>query len=140
MEPSSTVSARANEREIIKPKERAYIDFSNPAAAFFAVLLLGKGWYGISDGPHGEPGTPMTPVQARMRSWFLARFGVSMEDSLKSMGHAAVARALRSVRLAGERSSVNDLVGNARRLADQLDPPATATAPRPPETPEEELR
>lgn len=99
--------------EISNPHDEAYIDAPTDVIAVATVAVLGEGKYAAKregfDGPfffiggHDE--------------WFSKHTGVSCLDFLRA--HSGdIAAALRTVRLARERTSLFDMVSTAKRLAE----------------------
>ena len=102
--------------EIYNPSDKAFIDVADPKAACAAVLFLSHGKYALKgegvDMPVFWPGSDAC-------MWWLDTFGVGLSQYLE--GHKQdVAAALESVELAGERTSMNDIMGRAKAYAKGL--------------------
>lgn len=100
-------------REISNPSDRATIDYTDPLATCLAVVLLGRGRYGIREemptffmGGHDE--------------WFTETFGMSLQMAFDQTDKSRIAAALDTVQLEGERTSLNDIVGHAKDIAERL--------------------
>jgi hypothetical protein len=104
--------------EISNPSDKATIDCSNLIAAHLAVLLLSHGKYGIID-PDGINGMPIF-IFSGHDEFFQSKHGMNVEKALSSVPHSEIARALESIDLCGEGSSINNFSGRAKEMAKQL--------------------
>jgi hypothetical protein len=104
-----------NEREIINPHDKIFIDCSDMPAAQKAILLIGAGQYGIE----GEDGLPLL-VFGGQEEWSQKIYNQSFQEWFDSVPLDRVAEALLSMRLEGERSSLYDLVGRAHKIAKRI--------------------
>ena len=104
-------------REIVNPSDKVTIDCEDLEAARIAVILLGQGWYAIK-------GDDM-PVLAlgNAEAWAKEAYGKSMDALFDGMENERLAKAMESVTLVGERSSMNDIAGRARAYAKRLREP-----------------
>ncbi len=102
-----------NEREISNPHDQAFICFDDPEAACAAVLIVGRGAYGIV----GDDGMPIF-LFGGFDGWWEERFGHAF--SREQIPAARLKAALLSMRLTGRRSSITDFVGWAHEYAGQL--------------------
>ncbi len=98
------------EYELINPSDAVYFDAPEPVVAACAAALVGEGAYDAK-GPEGSVGGlllfGMQPFTSRYGD-----FGVAMEQH-----RDAIKAALRSFRIKGKRSSLNDIVRRAKILA-----------------------
>lgn len=94
-------------KEVQNPHDKIFIDVSDKEAACIAVIMCGEGWYGIED---------TMPLFAN-DDFALENFGKFWQELFDSMDKLRVARALESMRLEGERSSMTDPVGWAHKTA-----------------------
>lgn len=99
-------------REVTNPHDRITIDCANEKAAQLAVMIVGRGAYGIADG--------VLPVFILGGSdeWCQETYKMSLDALFDSVPIVEIVEALESMRLEGERSSVTDLVGIAKLYAD----------------------
>ena len=104
-------------QELINPSDKITIDCTDFEAACIGVCLLGCGKYGIQ----GAPGEDMPLfLFGGHDEWFTNTFGDLFEMRLNAMPRERIAVALESMRVEGERTSVNDICGVAQRLAKRL--------------------
>lgn len=104
--------------ELINPSDKIFLNADDLRVAQIAALYAGKGYYGLND-ENGE------------QVFGLIAFGGS-EDFIKSFGDEAsykkfvedkkreIADCLKTFRTDGVRTSMNDICGNAHRLAAQV--------------------
>lgn len=104
--------------EISNPSDKATIDCTNLLAAHLAVVLLASGRFGIID-DDGEHGMPIFLFGGH-DEFFQNKHGKALKDAFYSCGYKEVAKALKSIELVGERSSLNDFTSRAHELADEL--------------------
>lgn len=105
------------EREITNPHDKAYIDISDREAACMVVTLISDGWYGIQ----GDDGMPMlSPLGGeKAAEWWREQFGHSILEA--NISQRRLKAAMLSMRLDGERTSINDFVGRAHQLAHHME-------------------
>lgn len=99
-------------REIINPHDCFTIDYSDPSAAQKAVILLGEGQYGID----GSGGLPLLLIEGTEETWCKTHHGCEFMAWWNSIDRQRVAKAMLSVRLEGERSSVFEMDKHAKKL------------------------
>lgn len=100
--------------EIINPSDEAYIEADEHKIAATANILLGGGQYGLKQ----VDGDFEMPVFAKAQ-WFRDTFGETYIE-LCDAHVAEIKVALETVCLAGERTSLNDIVKYAKSIAKQL--------------------
>lgn len=104
--------------EIANPSDKATIDCTDILACRIAVALLGGGKYGLIK-KSGE--TDMPPfIFGGHDEWFEENHGMSFVEALNKTSKIAIADALDSIELVYERTSINDFVGRAHDMAEQL--------------------
>lgn len=116
-----------NRLEIANPHDKATIDCSNPIAACIAVALVGNGAYGII-GKATEAGDGNKFISSGMPififggcdEWFSSNFGFAFEEAFNKTDKSEIIRALESIELVYERTSVNDFQGRAKEIAKVL--------------------
>jgi len=108
--------------EIVNPSDRATVSIADPEAACLAVLWVGRGAYGIKS---DELEMPLL-IEGRINHWIRQRFGCSLEELLDRVSRSRLSSALRTFRLEGERTSLNDFVARAHALAEKLERPCSA--------------
>jgi len=104
--------------EISNPSDKATIDCSNLIAAHLAVLILAGGRYGIID-DKGLNGMPIFLFGGH-DEFFQDKHGLTVGDALEKVGMDEIAKALESIELEGERTSLNDFTMRAKEIAEQL--------------------
>lgn len=114
--------------ELINPSDKIFLDAMNLEIASCAMLLVGVGHYGLKLGDDLVVPVLGMGRQRAADDWYIITFGRPVIDSLQycSQHHLDdVVACLRSFRLQGERSSLNDICGTAHSLAARMveDPP-----------------
>jgi hypothetical protein len=104
--------------EIINPSDKAFIEASIFEVACVAVSILGEGQYGLKE-VDGDNKMPVF-LFGNPDYFFKNKFGKTFEEVLVSTDRDEIVKALESVRLEGERTSLNDIVGAARVWACNL--------------------
>ena len=104
--------------EISNPSDKATIDCSNLLAARLAVLILSNGKYGIVDDEGGN-GMPIFLFGGH-DEWLQEKHGKNFEQAIKDTPRIEIADALMSIKLDGERTSLNDFTERAHRMAELL--------------------
>lgn len=113
--------------EIINPSDRAYCDAPTDPLAVAAIAILSEGRYSV----RREGFTGPLFLFGGHDEWFAANAdGVTFEAFMLA-NLAGIADVLASVRLAGERSSANDLVERAHWMADRMRKSAASRAVAP---------
>lgn len=111
----------AMRQEIINPSDHATIDTTDRLSAALAVTVIGSGRYSIrsNEDENDSLNMPMF-LFGGVDEWFMSEFGVTFEDALSQVDRIKVAEALESIQLSGERSSMNDIVGRAKSMAEAI--------------------
>lgn len=104
--------------EISNPSDKAYMDAPDLKVAAIAVTLLSRGQYGLTE-VDGEASVPMFMLGGA-EEWFQDHFKMGIQESYDSLSDGVLHSTLKSVRLAGRRSSLNDIVGRAQKLAERF--------------------
>lgn len=108
------MSNEVNFKEIINPSDKAFINVQDKEAACLAIALMSEGRYGIEE-------TLSIFLFGGSDDWFIKEFGRNVEESFEHVGKHRISKALRTVRLDGERTSLNDIVERAINLADLIE-------------------
>lgn len=103
------------EYEIINPSDKAFITAESFKTACIATAILGSGRYGLK----GDGKT--MPVLIFATGWFLDTFKQDIEEAVREIDDKLLKEAFLSVRLESKRSSLNDIVGRAKELAELLE-------------------
>lgn len=100
--------------EIVNPSDAAHCEAPSDAVAVAAIALLSEGRYAVRrDGFKG----PLFFFFGQ-DEWFAANAGGVTFEAFALANLGAIADVLASVRLDGERSSLNDFTKRAHQLAD----------------------
>jgi hypothetical protein len=105
--------------EIINPSDKAFIESDSFETACLATCILGQGKYGLRE-VGGDKRMPVFLFGGH-DEFFAEKFGKPFEESLNATDKAEIARALETVSLAGERTSLNDIVKRAKSYAKVLE-------------------
>lgn len=101
--------------EISNPSDKAFIESDDFETVCIATCILGHGYYGLKD---LESITKMPIfIFGGSDEFFKENFKKSFEECLESADKIKLADAFESIHLAGERSSMNDIVKSAKRYA-----------------------
>jgi len=117
--------------EVINPSDPISMDVSDHEAAALAMVLVGAGQYWTEADKDGF----LIPAfifygEDDRKEWWVGQFGHEM--SRDQVGDKRLVSALRSFHLdAKERSSVNNIVGYAHRIADEIEGKPTDVIPAP---------
>lgn len=103
--------------EIINPSDEAYIEGSFKDCCI-ATLIFGKGKYALKE-INGELEMPLF-LFSSADTWLKERFGKTFEELLNEMNVEDVKKALLSVHLVRERTSLNDFTSRAHIIANSL--------------------
>ncbi len=82
-------------------------------AARLAILILGRGWYGI------EGALPLLAM-GNSHLWAQQTYGKNFQEWANSIDEKRIAAALESVANVGERTSLNDIVKQAHGMAENI--------------------
>lgn len=99
-------------KDVINPHDKITIDCTNEKAAQLAVLIVGRGAYGIDDG--------VLPVFlfGGGDEWCQKKYQMTLDELLDSTPILEIVEALESMELEGERSSTSDPVETAKYYAE----------------------
>jgi hypothetical protein len=103
--------------EIINPSDEAYIE-GNFKSCCLATLFFGNGQYGLKQ-VEGDLEMPLF-IFGNADEWLKKQFGKTLDDLLKETSKEEIGKALLSVHLVGERSSLNDFTSYAHNLGKML--------------------
>jgi len=101
-------------REIINPSDKITINCDDLDAARLAVVALGQGWYCVKNDD--------MPILALCdeNEWANKTYNKTFQEWADSISAARMATALESIANIGERTSMNDIVGTAKKAAKRL--------------------
>ena len=105
--------------EVMQPSDKCFIEGTDFKTVCIATILLGEGKYGLRRAD-GQPDSSMPPI-IFAKGWFLERFGQKIEDAIKIIDKKALIDVLKTVRLEGDRSSLNDIIGRAEGWVKDLE-------------------
>lgn len=104
--------------EIMNPSDKCFIEGTDFKTVCIATIFLGEGKYGLEQiEPKGYLSMP--PI-IFAKSWFSERFGQTVEEAIKTSDKNSLRDVLSTVKLAGEQSSLNDIVGRAKDMVKML--------------------
>jgi hypothetical protein len=103
--------------EIINPSDEAYIE-GEFRPCCMATLLFGEGKYAL-DQVDGDLKLPLF-IFGGSDDWCQMQFGYNLQDTFDKTPAIDIANALLSVKLAGERSSMNDFTAYANKLGKRM--------------------
>jgi len=98
--------------EIINPSDKCYIEGEDFKTVCIATTLLGEGVYGLQE----VDGDSCMPPIMFANGWFLNTFDVNFEDAIQTVDRQHTKTILSTVKLSGERTSLNDIEKHAKRL------------------------
>ncbi len=103
--------------EIINPSDEAYIEGGFKECCL-ATLFFGEGQYALKQ----EGGDLTMPLflGGGHNEWLKKTFGKGLKELFAEIEKEDIMKALRSVHLAKERSSLNDFTTHAHKLAEAL--------------------
>jgi hypothetical protein len=104
--------------EIINPSDKAYIEADCPKVACMATIFFSQGYYGLQE-VDGDFEMPVF-ILGGANEWFHGKFGLNIQALYDGMDKDELSKALLSVHLAGERTSMNDIVQSAHAAAAHL--------------------
>ena len=104
--------------EISNPSDKAFIESDDFEMACLATCILGAGYYGLNE-VGGEKSMPIF-LLGGSEIFFKREFNKSFSESLTGADKNKLASVLETVSLAGERTSLNDIVKSAQSLAKSL--------------------
>lgn len=111
-----------NEAEISNPSDKAFCCIDDWEAACLAVNMVGNGKYGLHSRQDGGKDMPIF-IFGGTDNWWKKEFGMDRFKHLEEVGSYRIAQALKSFRLDGERTSMNDFTEYAHQLAKSLEAP-----------------
>lgn len=103
--------------EIINPSDEAYIE-GDFKACVLATLWFGNGKYGLKQ-IDGNLEMPLF-LFGDVDGWLKEQFGKNLEELLKEISNEEIGKALLSIHLVRERSSLNDFTSYANKLGQKL--------------------
>lgn len=103
--------------EIINPSDEAYIEGEFKHCCL-ATLFFGEGHYGLQQ-VDGDLKMPLF-LFGSPDKWLIEQFGKNLEDLLKETSKEDIGKALLTVKLVRERSSLNDFTTYAQNLGKKL--------------------
>lgn len=105
---------------LINPSDDIIFDAKNDRVAILACLLVGNGLYGAEN---DMDGTTVMGIHLRWRTWYSEEFNGSVPEKDIYDMREDIKWTLLSFRMrdSKERSSMNDICGEAKRLAKWLD-------------------
>jgi oligoribonuclease NrnB/cAMP/cGMP phosphodiesterase (DHH superfamily) len=109
-------TSKGTKYEISNPSDQVFIDCDNFEATCLAVVMLGEGQYGL-EGIDNDRKMPVFLFGGH-DEFFLETFGKDFEGSLNAMPHTELVKAFDGVYMEHERTSLNDIVGRAKQLAE----------------------
>lgn len=102
--------------EIINPSDQAFCDAPSDALAVLAIAALSEGRYAVKrDGFSG----PLFLLGGH-DEWFAAHANGATFETFMLANLAGMADVLATVRLAGERSALNDFTARAHKMAEGI--------------------
>lgn len=104
--------------EIINPSDKAFISGDDEIVVSVATMLFSLGKYGLQE-VDGEYSLPILAFGGG-EEW-MNENGIDNNGEWMKKNKEGVIKALRSVRLDGERTSMNDIVSSANERADNLE-------------------
>jgi hypothetical protein len=104
--------------EISNPSDKAFVESDNFETACLAICILGGGHYGLKQ-VDGDKRMPIF-ILGGCDEFFKETFNKSFEESINSANKSELAKVLETVSLAGERSSMNNIVKSAGQYAKAL--------------------
>lgn len=103
--------------EIINPSDKCFMEADDFKTACVCNVILGEGYYGLQE----VDGINTMPPIKFATGWFLDTFKQNIMDAIKELKPEDAIKVFSSVRLAYEEpSSLNDIVGRAKALAEYL--------------------
>jgi hypothetical protein len=117
--------------DLVNPSDPYTLEADDLQVAAVACCLLGNGKYGLTG--LGDDAGQNVPVFlfGGHDEWFVSKFGMDYETTAThALNHRndALARAFESVTIGGERSSLNNIGGKARDIAQAIRRKATELA------------
>lgn len=103
--------------EIINPSDKAFIEGDFPTCVV-ATLLFGGTHYGLKE-VDGDLTMPVF-LLGGCKEWTRETFGKTPQEMADSLPSEELAKALLSVTLAYERSSLNDFTSYAHKLGNEI--------------------
>jgi len=106
--------------EIINPSDKAFCEASDYKTACIAITTFSQGKYGLKQ-CDGDGDFKMPPIFFSGVGWFVIQFSESFEKICDEIDRKEVINVLRSIQLEGERTSLNDIVGIAKVVANEIE-------------------
>ena len=115
--------AKVEEYEIINPSDKCFISGENDEIVCLAAVYLGEFKYGVkrvSDGNSDYPTLmPFASNEDVDEAW-KKKFGRTFLECMRDKYYEEIIEVLKTFRYDGERSSINDIGGRAKMLAEKL--------------------
>lgn len=108
-----------NYQKIINPHDEVLIDCQDVDAAFAAVIVLGRGAYGVETDDDKLPIFVFADENA-LDEWAKKRSGKDFNNWLESVSIERLIKALESVKCEGQITSTVNLVQKAKAWAEKL--------------------
>lgn len=105
--------------EIVNPSDEAYIE-GDFKTCCLATLFFGEGNYGLKQ-VDGDLKMPLFLFGFGMEEWLKKQFGKTLDELFDETPTKDIAKALLSVHLVRERSSLNDFTTYAHNLGKRLE-------------------
>ena len=104
-----------NLRQVTNPSDKITIDYTDKDAARMAVIIIGRGKYGIS----GDDGLPVFLFGGH-EEWAQQEYQCTFDKFVDSVPKDRIATALESLKNVHNRTSLNDIVGRAHAYAEAI--------------------
>lgn len=102
--------------EIINPSDKCFIEGDNFKTVCVATAIVGAGQYGLEE----IDGDLSMPVLIFATGWFEDEFKQNIESAMAEVPKIDIAEVLDTVKLKGEQTSMNDIVGLAKRYVQAI--------------------
>jgi len=106
--------------EIINPSDKAFCEANDYKTACVAITIFSKGKYGLRQ-CDGNGDFEMPPIFFSGEGWFIIQFSKSLTKICDEIDRKEVVKVLRSIQLERERTSLNDIVGIAKVVANEIE-------------------
>ncbi len=103
--------------EIVNPSDLCYIEGNDFKSVCIATMILGEGYYGL----HEVDGESTMPPPIFATGWFEEQFGESFPSTTDDIDKSMLVTILRTVKLGGERTSLNDIERHAKAIVERLE-------------------
>ncbi|MFH1422721.1 MAG: hypothetical protein ABIH42_08440 [Planctomycetota bacterium] len=103
--------------EIINPSDRCFVEGDDFKTVCIAVIVLGDGKYGLRQ----VDGDLHMPPVIFAHGWFKDTFNQTEAEAISQIEPLSLLPIFKTVKLAGERSSLNDIAGLAEEYVKMLE-------------------